>query len=558
MKKLRPQLKQSWTRKKTKPLARKIDIVSLAFAISITSVVFPATPNPEAPVRLIPGLGDVHHPVSTKSRQAQQFFDQGMALVYGFNHDEARRSFQRAAALDSKLAMAHWGIALTLGPNYNLPVDSERERAGYEAVQRAVALKENASEPERAYIDALVVRYSNDPKADLHALDRAYSDAMRKLSARYPDDLDAATLFAESMMNLNPWKLWSADGKPAEGTEEIVATLESVLKRDPNHLGANHYYIHAVEASMHPERALPSAARLEKLAPAEGHLAHMPSHIYARVGDHSASARCNEAAMVADKKFLDQTHTQGFYRLMYYSHNMHFLAYADCMRGDFAGAKAAADKLVDNVKPGVRGIPMLEGFVPTPIIVLVGFERWPDILKLPQPDASFVMTNTIWHSARGIALANLGKTSDAETEQKAFRDLVGKIPPDEMYDMLNSRGAVFKIHEDVLAGAIAHSRHDDSAAIDFYKQAVAAEDALNYSEPPAWYPPVRPILGRLLLATNHAADAEKVFRDDLERKPRDARALAGLRDCLKTQGRDYEAEQIDQQFREVWKVAMTR
>jgi tetratricopeptide (TPR) repeat protein len=514
-----------------------------------------ATKNPEVPVQLRPGLGEVHHPVSTKNKQAQQFFDQGLKLVYGFNHDEARRSFMRAAELDSKLAMAHWGVALTLGPNYNLPVDPERERAGYDAVQRAVALKQNASEPERAYIDALAVRYSNDPKADLHALDRTYRDAMGKLAARYPDDLDAATLYAESMMNLNPWKLWTADGKPGENTEEIVSVLESVLKRDPNHLGANHYYIHAVEASMHPERALPSAARLEKLAPAEGHLAHMPSHIYARVGDHAGSARCNEAAMVADKKFLEQTHTQGFYRLMYYSHNMHFLAYADSMRGDFAGAKAAADKLVDNVKPGVKAIPMLEGFLPTPIIVLLGFERWADILKFPQPDRSFMMTNAVWHSARGIAFANLGKTSDADNEQKAFRDLVGKIPPDDMYDMLNSRGAVFKIHDNALSGAIAHSRHDDNAAIDFYKQAVAAEDALNYSEPPPWYPPVRPTLGRLLLATNRATDAEKVFREDLDKKPRDARALSGLRDCLKAQGRDYEAEQIDQQYKSAWKVA---
>jgi tetratricopeptide (TPR) repeat protein len=514
-----------------------------------------ATKNPEAPVQLMPGLGEVHHPVSTKNKQAQQFFDQGLKLVYGFNHDEARRSFMRAAELDSKLAMAHWGVALTLGPNYNLPVDPERERAGYDAVQRAVALKQNASEPERAYIDALAVRYSNDPHVDLHALDRAYKDAMGKLAARYPDDLDAATLYAESMMNLNPWKLWTAEGKPGENTEEIVTVLESVLKRDPNHLGANHYYIHAVEASMHPERALPSAARLEKLAPAEGHLAHMPSHIYARVGDHASSARCNEAAMVADKKFLEQTHTQGFYRLMYYSHNMHFLAYADCMRGDFAGAKAAANKLVDNVKAGVKAIPMLEGFLPTPITVLLGFERWADILKFPPPESSFMMTNAVWHSARGIAFANLGKTSDAENEQKMFRDLAGKIPPDEMYDMLNSRGAVFKIHDNALSGAIAHSRHDDNAAIDFYKQAVAAEDALNYSEPPPWYPPVRPTLGRLLLATNRATDAEKVFREDLDKKPRDARALSGLRDCLKAQGRDYEAEQIDQQYKSAWKVA---
>ncbi|HLW34396.1 MAG TPA: hypothetical protein VKS98_01950 [Chthoniobacterales bacterium] len=530
-------------------------ILGFVFFAAFSSLVVAANPNPEAPVRIIPGLGEVHHPVSTKNKQAQQFFDQGMKFVYGFNHDEARRSFMRAAELDPKLAMAHWGVALTLGPNYNLPVDPERERAGYDAVQRAVALKQNASEPEQAYIDALTVRYSNDPNADLHALDRAYADAMGKLAARYPDDLDAATLFAESMMNLNPWKLWTADGKPAEGTDEIVSTLESVLKRDPNHLGANHYYIHAVEASTHPERALPSAARLEKLAPAEGHLAHMPSHIYARVGDHAASARCNAAAMVADKKFLEQTHEQGFYRLMYYSHNMHFLAFADCMRGDFAGARTAADQLVNNVKLGVKAIPMLEGFMPTPILVLIAFERWQDILKFPQPESSLGLTNAVWHSARGIAFANLGKTEEAEKEQKAFRDLVAKLPADDMYDMLNTRGAVFKIHDDVLAAAIAHSRHDDNAAVDLLKQAVAGEDALSYSEPPAWYPPVRPTLGRLLLTMNRADDAEKVFREDLERTSRDARSLSGLRDALKAQKRDYEAEQIDQQFRAAWKSA---
>jgi tetratricopeptide (TPR) repeat protein len=516
-----------------------------------------ATPNPETPVRLIPGLGEVHHPVSTKNKQAQQFFDQGLALVYGFNHDEARRSFQRAVELDPKLAMAYWGVALTLGPNYNLPVDPERERAGYDAVQRAVTLRENASEPERTYIDALVVRYSNDPNVDLHALDRAYSDAMRKLTARYPDDLDAATLFAESMMNLNPWKLWTADGKAAEGTEEIVATLESVLKRDPNHLGANHYYIHAVEASTHPERALPSAERLGKLAPAAGHLVHMPSHIYARVGEHAASAHCNAAAAEADKKFLQQTQEQGVYRVMYYSHNLHFLAYASSMRGDFAQARDAATKLVANVAPAVKTMPMLEGFLPTPLIVLFAFERWNDLVKTPAPDSSFLTTTAVWHALRGDAFAHLGKTAQAEQEQKSFRESVAKIPAGQMYDELNTVGAVFKVHDSFLAGAIAKSRSDTTAAIDSWKQAVAAQDALNYSEPPAWYPPVRPMLGKLLLANNQAAEAEKVFREDLERNPRHGRALGGLRDALKAQNRQYEADQIDRQFRAAWKVADT-
>src|SRR6266481_3491878 len=366
-------------------IRRFIPVVVLAATLVTANA---ATKNPVPPVRLMSGLGDVHHPVSTKNREAQQFFDQGMKLVYGFNHDEARKSFERAAELDPKLAMAWWGVSLTLGPNYNLPVDLEREKAGYDAAQRAVALKPNASESERAYIGAVAVRYSNDPKADLHQLDVIYKDAMSKLAARYPDDLDAVTLYAESAMNLNPWKLWAADGKPAEGTEEIVATLESVLKRDPNHLGANHYYIHAVEASPHAERALPCAERLGKLAPAAGHLVHMPAHIYARVGDHPAAAHCNAIAAAADKKFLAATHEQGVYPLMYYSHNLHFLAFAASMDGNFAEAKDAAARVVANVAPGVKAMPDLEGFIPTPLIVLFAFERWGDLLKFPAPDAS--------------------------------------------------------------------------------------------------------------------------------------------------------------------------
>lgn len=501
---------------------------------------------------IMSGLGNSHHAVTTKSRQAQQFFDQGLRLVYGFNHDEARRSFQRAADLDPQLAMAWWGVALTLGPNYNLPVDSAREQAGYDAVQRALALQQHASEPERAYIRALAVRYSSDLKADLHALDLAFKEAMGKLSAQYPDDLDAATLYAESAMNLRPWHLWTADGKPVEGTEEILATLESVLKRDPNHLGANHYYIHAIEASPHAERGLASAERLTKLAPAAGHLVHMPAHIYARVGDHPAAERANKVAAIADRKYLEATHEQGVYPAMYYSHNLHFLAYAGCMDGSFTEAKDAARKLVANVSQQVSAMPDLEGFVPTPILVLLAFERWKDILALSAPNESFVMTTAIWHAARGRAFAHLGKITEAENEQKIFRETAAKIPREGMYDPLNKTADVFKIHDHVLAGALAQTRHEAAAAVSEFTEAVKAEDALSYSEPPAWYPPVRPTLGRELLAQNHLPEAEGIFRDDLARNPRNARALAGLRDCLQQAGRGYEAQQIDAQYRAAW------
>ncbi|MGH7935711.1 MAG: tetratricopeptide repeat protein, partial [Chthoniobacterales bacterium] len=280
----------------------------------------------------------------------------------------------------------------------------------------------------------------------------------------------------------------------------------------------------------------------------------MPSHIYARLGDHLASARCNEAAVKADEKFLKETSERGVYRVMYYSHNLYFLTFASCMDGDFQEAKDAAAKLVRNVTPAVKEDPMFENFLLSPIMVLLAFERWQDILKLPRPESSLALTNAAWHSARGIAFANLGQTTEAENEQGAFHDAISKISPEESYDMLNTRAAVLKVHENVLASAIAQSHRNDNAAIDLLKKAIVAEDALNYSEPPpAWYPPLRPALGRLLLATNQSAEAERVFRADLSRNPRDARGLAGLRDCLRAQGRTYEAEQIDQQFYGTWK-----
>jgi tetratricopeptide (TPR) repeat protein len=499
--------------------------------------------------RLIAGMGSLHHPVSTKNAEAQEFFDQGLKLVYGFNHDEAKRSFERAAQLDPKLAMAWWGIALALGPNYNFSVEPAAEKAAFEAIQKAMALQENASEPERAYINALGFRYSNDPKADLHQLDAAYRDAMAKLVQRYPDDLDAATLYAGSVMNLNPWKLWSHDGQPNEGTEEILAVLESVLKRDPNHLGANHYYIHAVEPSPNPERALASAVRLETLAPAAGHLVHMPSHIYSRVGDYVASVRVNARAVMADRKFARYKPNVGVETSMLAVHNLHFLAYAYCMNGNFMEAKAIADTLVAQVQPYLKEMPMLEGFLPTPFLVLLAFECWTDLERLPEPDASLPVTNAVWHFARGVALANLGKIDLAEKEQVAWQQAAARVPNDTVIIELNTAGTIFKIHQYLLSAALARSRHDSKGSVDFLKQAVAAEDALNYSEPPAFYPPVRPLLGRGLLEMKKFSEAETVFRVDLEKNPRNSTSLAGLRDSLKAQKRDYEAALVDEQLR---------
>ena len=528
-------------------------VLALATCL-IATVVGQAKTKSTSGLRLVRGLGEAHHAVLTKNARAQRFFDQGLALLYGFNHDKARRCFEHAAKLDPKLAMAWWGVAMTLGPNYNFPVDPEREKAAYEAVQRAISLQDNASQPERAYINALAFRYSNDPKADLHQLDVAYRDAMLKLVKQYPDDLDAATFYADSAMNLHPWRLWLHDGRPNEGTGEVVAILESVLKRDPNHLGANHYYIHAMEASPRPERALPSAARLEKLAPAAGHLVHMPAHIYARLGDYVAAARVNANAVAADQKFIRTNRDPGVQATMLHLHNLHFLAYAHCMSGNFAEAKRAADKLTAEVQPHLKEMSMLEGFLPTPLMVLIAFERWNDILNIPAPAPSLIYATANWHFARGMALAALGKSDRAEQESKACFAGLGKLPQDAAFDPYNSVASVARVQENLLAGAIKRGRgergEEAGEVVEALQHAITAEDILNYNEPPSWYPPVRPMLGRVLLDGGKAVAAEKVFRDALEKSPRYIRALTGLRDSLRAQHRDYEAEQIELQLRQ--------
>ncbi|HEY7615205.1 MAG TPA: hypothetical protein VH744_00240, partial [Terriglobales bacterium] len=333
--------------------------------------------QPKAAV-LMTGLGDLHHAVSTSNAEAQKFFDQGLRLIFAFNHDEAARSFQRATELDPKLAMGYWGIAEAVGPNYNDPASDDRFKQAHEAIAKAVDLAGGASASEKAYIDALAKRFPGDLKADRRKAAEDYRDAMREVVKQYPDDLDAATLFAEAGMTLHPWGLWHLDGTPEEGTDEIVATLESVIRRDPNHMGAVHYYIHSVEASRSPERALAGANRLAALAPSAGHLVHMPAHVYIRTGDYEAAVKTNQQAAAADESYIKASGAQGIYPGMYYSHNLHFIAIAASMTGDYKQAKTAADQLAAHVKPMLSAMPMLEGFTTIPMAVLLRFERWND------------------------------------------------------------------------------------------------------------------------------------------------------------------------------------
>ena len=509
---------------------------------------------------LMPGLGDLHHPVSTNNLEAQRFFDQGLRLIYAFNHDEAERSFRRAAQLDPQLGMAWWGIAYALGPNYNLPVDAAREKAAYDAIQKALSLSSKAPESERAYIEALAKRYSDQPNPDYRQLAVNFKDAMGQLAKRYPDDLDAATLYAESIMNLNPWGPWKHDGTPSEGTLEIVAVLESALRRNPHHMGAVHYYIHTVEASPQPERALTGANTLAGLAPAAGHLVHMPAHIYIRTGDYRAATSTNVKAAAADEAYIKASGVQGIYPLMYYSHNLHFIAAAAGMEGRFAESKTAAERLVAHVGPHVKDMPPLEAFMTVPSAVLARFQRWDEILKAPQPDGGMKTATAFWHYARGMAFAATGKLTEAESERKALVEAENSTPPDAIFAMPfnNLTRNILKIADDVLGAKIAVADKDYMAAIPLLRDAVAIQDNLKYGEPPDWYFPVRESLGAALLISGNAAEAEKVFREDLERNPRNGRSLFGLRESLKALGRTYDAQFVEQQFEAAWKNADTQ
>jgi tetratricopeptide (TPR) repeat protein len=507
------------------------------------------------PVALVSGLGDLHHPVSTKNPQAQQFFDQGLRFIYAFNHDEAARSFQHAAELDPKLAMAYWGVAEAVGPNYNDPADPDRYKQAHEAVEKAVELSAVASASDQAYIQAMAKRFPADPKSDLKKAAEDYRDAMRQVVSEFPDDLDAATLFAEAGMNLHPWGLWHVDGTPEAGTDEIVSTLESVMKRDPNHLGAIHYYIHTVEASAAPERALAGANKLAALAPGAGHIVHMPAHIYIRTGDYQAAVKTNEEAAIVDRAYIKASGAQGIYPMMYYSHNLHFIAMCAAMNGNYAESRKNADLLIANVGPHVKDMPPLEGFMTIPVAVEIRFHHWNELLKIPQPDSSMKTATVFWHFGRGLALAGTGKLAEAEAEYKIVSDAEAATPPDVIFQMpINNKAKdIMKIATDVLGAKIALAKKDTEDAVAMLRDAVAIQDTLKYGEPPDWFFPVRESLGATLLMSGDAAGAERVFRDDLDRNLRNPRSLWGLHQALLGQKRAYDAGFVQKQFDSSWK-----
>jgi tetratricopeptide (TPR) repeat protein len=515
-----------------------------------------------APPEILSDLGNHHHAIATKSPEAQRFFDQGLILLYGFNHDEAARYFRRAAELDPDSPMPWWGLALSTGPNYNdVAVDENRAKATYEAVQNALRQAANGSPMEQDYVRALAKRYASpDPKADWKRMHLDYSNAMRELVAKYPDDLDAAVLFAESLMMLRPWQLWTADGKPAPGTLELVAVLESVLKRDPNHPAANHFYIHAVEASPNLERAIPSAVRLRTLVPAAGHLVHMPGHIYLQTGDYDLAADTNVEAVAADRDFVKRTGATGMYPLMYGTHNIHFVAYARAQQGRYEDAKRAAREMIEQVGDAdlAPGMQMGEGFHLYPLMVDVRFHRWDEILAAPAPGKERKVLGAFAEYVRAMALGSKGRMKEAMAAQAQFEKARKALSPDLLYMINNKASDVLALASASLDAELARARGEKEESIRQWRRAVEAEKAIQYDEPPAWFYPVKQSLGGALLRNGQAKEAEAVFRESLARLPRDGRLLYGLWQSLVAQKRDVEAALVQRQFEEAWKGATSK
>jgi tetratricopeptide (TPR) repeat protein len=508
--------------------------------------------EPQPTLPLFEDLGSHHHPITTSNENAQKYFDQGLRLVFGFNHDEAERAFREAARLDPESPMPWWGVAYALGPNFNLPLDEARNERALDAVRRAKTLLPNANDQERGYIEAIGRRYAAGAVSDRAQLDHDFSNAMKELAARFPDDVDAAVLYAESLMDLRPWRLWTADGKPQEGTEEIVKTLESVLARDPDHPGANHYYIHAIEASPNPEKGAESAERLRTLVPGAGHLVHMPAHIYIRTGDYEGAVEANANAARVDEAYIARTNAQGVYPMMYYTHNFMFLSAAAGMLGQSQKAIEAAEKAVAIAAPMAAHEPMAEYVLPFTLYALMRSSRWDDILAYPQPAESTTTTVAFWRFARVLAHLQKGDLNAAREDRRALESATSKVPED-LYLNTNRAHDLLSIAAAVADARLAGASGNGAAAITFWKMAIGIQDRLVYDEPPAWYYPARESLGGEYLRSRRFAEAEQIFREDLNVNPRNPRSLFGLREALRSQSKTF--EDAGRQFEELWREA---
>ena len=518
-------------------------------AVGAKETALPTGAQPEE-ARLYEGLGGRHYPVTTSSSRAQQLFDQGLTLVYAFNHEEAIRSFRAAADIDPGFAMAYWGIAYSYGPNINRPMEDEHVPLAYRAIQQARQLAPSVTRRERDYIEALSRRYSARPVADRSGLDRAYARAMGKVSRRYPDDLDAAVLHAEALLDTMPWNYWTEDKRPRPATRVVLSTLESVLARDPGHPGANHYYIHTVEAGPEPERGLAAADRLRDLVPGAGHLVHMPGHIYLRLGLYDEAARANERAMRADAEYLAGAEGASFYEMLYATHNYTFYTFATMMGGRSEDSLRVAREVAERAKSDP--MPMAGQLRVQPLFVLERFDRHEQILREPAPPPSRPYDRGMWHYARGMAYAETGRPREARDEAERLDVIVDSEAARALEEPFFYGLSQLRIARHVLAAAVARAegRLDDAAAT--LDRAVALQDKLPYMEPPYWYAPVRHNLGAVLLQAGRAADAEAVYRQDLERNPGNGWSLFGLAQSLAAQGRGDAADATRRHAEQQW------
>ncbi|MCC6141623.1 MAG: tetratricopeptide repeat protein [Nitrospira sp.] len=506
------------------------------------------------PVPLFTDLGSLRHPITTTSEQAQRYFDQGLRLVYAFNHEEAIRSFEAASRLDPSAAMAYWGIALALGPNINGAMAKADERRAWDALQKARAQASRVSPAEQRYIDALGKRYSAKG-GSRGALDKAYAAAMRTVWQQSPDDPDAGVLFAEALMDVRPWDFWTSDGRPHAGTDDMVATLEAVLAKHPDHPGACHYYIHVVEASPKPERALACAERLPGLMPGAGHLVHMPAHIYFRLGQYHEAAEGNARAVHVDKAYLAGRALNGDYADGYFTHNLHFLWASLMMEGRQAEALKTARELTGTITEAeARKEKWKEFYLPAPLFSMIRFGRWEDLLREPVPPKGLRMHEGMWRLGRGLASAAVGRIPGAEGEHFVLAGLAKQFRRDR-----NPEGKVertmLKIAERLLAGDIAVRRQKFDEAIKILREGVALEESLPYTEPPYWPIPLRHYLGAALLTAGRPSEAEQVYREDLRRHPQNGWSLWGLTQSLRAQHKGGEADKADEQFKSAWTSA---
>jgi tetratricopeptide (TPR) repeat protein len=511
---------------------------------------------------LYDNLGNSHYAITTASPDAQKYFDQGLTLSYAFNHAEAIRAFRQASALDPACAMCYWGTAFALGPNINAPISEQAASEAWQAIEQARRVAAAATEKERAFIEALANRYTADPKAERPRLDRAYADAMRAVAARFPDDLEAATLYAQSLMDTSPWNYWEKDGSPRQFTSDVLASLESVLARKPDHVGAIHLYIHAVEASPNPGRATPYADKLAALVPGAGHLVHMPSHIYLRTGRFNDASVSNEHAIKADEAYLKGDAVAGnmMYQVGYYPHNIHFFVASASMEGRQADALKAAEQVRAKMHGDMLRDPGMGGMVQhmnlTPLYTKVRFGMWDEVLAEPAPPDNLPFMAAMWHTARGLAYTAKGQVKEAETERAAVAAV--KDEPSLKttgVSSVNMASAIVAIAHEVLSGEIETKKRRADQAARHFAQAAALEDDLTYMEPPDWPIPVRQLQGAALLELGRAKQAEEAFRGDMKKFPDNGWSLSGLHASLEQQGRAADAAAVKTRLDQQWRLA---